>query len=153
MAIWEEVRRLNADLGMTIFLTTQYLEEADKLADSVAIIDHGRIVAEGSPADLKRGLGDEVVELSFDDTAVAVRAAEALVDVAPQCRPGDGGLRCYFPQAAHEVPQIVRALDQAGLPLRGLTISRPTLDDVFLRATGATMPTESDEAAGPEVTP
>ena len=153
MAIWEEVRRLNTDLGMTIFLTTQYLEEADKLADDVAIIDHGRIVAQGSPAELKRGLGEEVVELSFDDTATAERAAAVLGDVTQQCRPGDGGLRCYFQQAAHEVPQIVRALDQSGLPLRGLTISQPSLDDVFLRATGQTMPTESDETTHAEVTP
>ena len=126
MAIWEEVRRLNADLGMTIFLTTQYLEEADKLADDVAIIDHGRIVAQGSPAELKREprrRGRRAVVRRRRD--VAARAAEVLGEVAPQCRPGDGGLRCYFPQAAHEVPQIVRALDQAGLPLRGLTISQP----------------------------
>jgi ABC-2 type transport system ATP-binding protein len=147
------VRRLNTELGMTIFLTTQYLEEADRLADNVAIIDHGKIVAQGSPAELKRGLGEEVVELSFDDTATAERAAAVLGEVAPQCRPGDGGLRCYFPQAAHEVPQIVRALDQAGLALRGLTISQPSLDDVFLRATGQTMPTESDETPSTEVTP
>ena len=66
MDVWDEVRRLNAEQGMTIFLTTQYLEEADKLAERVAIIDHGRIVATGTPAELKRGLGEEVVELSFE---------------------------------------------------------------------------------------
>ena len=86
MAIWDEVRRLNEERGMTIFLTTQYLEEADRLADDIAIIDHGRIVATGAPAELKRGLGDEVVELTFEDDAVAARAAAVLGDVAPQCR-------------------------------------------------------------------
>jgi ABC-2 type transport system ATP-binding protein len=139
MAIWEEVRRLNVDQGMTIFLTTQYLEEADKLDDRVAIIDHGKIVALGTPDELKRGLGQEVVELAFEEAGLAERAADALADVAPQCRLSETGVRCYFPQAAHEVPQIVRALDQAAVPLRGLTINQPTLDDVFLRATGETM--------------
>ena len=153
-AIWDEVRRLNTDNGMTIFLTTQYLEEADRLADDIAIIDHGRIVAQGSPTELKRGLGDEVVELTFEDSSLVERAAGVLAEVAPQCRPDDGGLRCYFPQAAGEVPQIVRALDQAGLPLRGLTISQPSLDDVFLRATGERLETgdtgEAATAAGDE---
>ena len=137
--IWDEVRRLNSQQGMTIFLTTQYLEEADKLADRVAIIDHGQIVAIGTPAELKRGLGEEVVELSFETPDDAERAAGVLTDATPQCRLGDGGLRCYFPVAAHEVPGLVRALDQASIPLRGLTIDRPTLDDVFLRATGQSM--------------
>jgi len=137
--IWDEVRRLNSQQGMTIFLTTQYLEEADRLADRVAIIDHGQIVAIGTPAELKRGLGEEVVELSFETPDDAERAAAVLADATPQCRLGDGGLRCYFPVAAHEVPGLVRALDQASIPLRGLTIDRPTLDDVFLRATGQSM--------------
>jgi ABC-2 type transport system ATP-binding protein len=139
MAIWEEVRRLNEDRGMTIFLTTQYLEEADKLADRVAIIDHGKIVALGTPEELKRGLGQEVVDLTFEEAGLAGRAAHALAGIAPQCRLSDTGVRCYFPQAAHEVPQIVRALDQAEVPLRGLRINQPTLDDVFLRATGQSM--------------
>ncbi len=148
IAIWDEVRRLNDELGMTIFLTTQYLEEADKLADRVAIIDHGRIVAEGTPAELKRDLGEEVVELAFETPEGAEKAADVLTDVAPQCRLGDNGLRCYFPVAAHEVPQIVRALDQAGIALRGLTINQPSLDDVFLRATGSSMAAADEGASG-----
>ena len=155
MAIWDEVRRLNAEQGMTIFLTTQYLEEADKLAERVAIINHGKIVALGTPSDLKRDLGDEVVELTFDSAADAERAGEALAESAPQCRRGDNGLRCYFAVAAHEVPTIVRTLDQAGIPLRGLTIDKPSLDDVFLRATGETMEQEAEaerEARIEEVT-
>ena len=146
--IWDEVRRLNSQQGMTIFLTTQYLEEADKLADRVAIIDHGQIVAIGTPAELKRGLGEEVVELSFETPDDAERAAAVLADATPQCRLGDGGLRCYFPVAAHEVPGLVRALDQASIPLRGLTIDRPTLDDVFLRATGQSMRGSEEHDAG-----
>jgi ABC-2 type transport system ATP-binding protein len=146
--IWSEVRRLNAEQGMTIFLTTQYLEEADKLADRVAIIDHGRIVAIGTPAELKRGLGEEVVELSFETAETAERAASVLTATAPRCRLGEGGLRCYFPVAAHEVPGIVRALDQASIPLRGLTIDKPTLDDVFLRATGESLRVREQSGEG-----
>jgi ABC-2 type transport system ATP-binding protein len=146
--IWNEVRRLNSEQGMTIFLTTQYLEEADKLAGHVAIIDHGRIVAQGTPAELKRGLGEEVVELSFETADGAERAASVLAGVAPQCRLSDGVLRCYFPVAAREVPGIVRALDQASVPLRGLSIDRPSLDDVFLRATGETVDHAREREAG-----
>jgi len=149
MDVWDEVRRLNEEQGMTIFLTTQYLEEADKLADRVAIIDHGKIVALGTPAELKRGLGEEVVELAFETPALAGTAADRLGEVAPQCRLDDNEVRCYFPQAANEVPRIVRTLDQAEIPLRGLTISQPSLDDVFLRATGKTM-TEADPEGGAE---
>jgi ABC-2 type transport system ATP-binding protein len=148
LAIWEEVRRLNEDRGMTIFLTTQYLEEADRLADRVAIIDHGKIVALGTPDELKRGLGQEVVELAFEAPGLAERAADVLTDVAPRCRLSESGVRCYFPEAAHEVPQIVRALDQAGVPLRGLTLNQPTLDDVFLRATGESMGAAALDAEG-----
>ena len=86
------------------------------------------------------------------------RAAAVLESVAPQCRADDRDLRCYFPQAAGEVPQIVRALDQAGLPLRGLTVSQPSLDDVFLRATGERLTSDDgdsgseDDDSGPAAT-
>jgi len=146
MDIWDEVRRLNHHQGMTIFLTTQYLEEADRLADRVAIIDHGRIVALGTPSELKRGLGEEVVELTFESAEVAERAAGILADAAPQRSRDDAELRCYFAVAAHEVPTLVRALDLASIPLRGLTVSRPSLDDVFLRATGESMARDEEEA-------
>ena len=82
-AIWEEVRRLNDELGMTIFLTTQYLEEADRLADEIAIINKGTIVAQGTPEELKREVGDEVVELQFGSCEDAERAYDALAPVAP----------------------------------------------------------------------
>src|SRR5688500_8195159 len=75
--VWEEVRRLNHDLGMTIFLTTQYLEEADELADRVGILNAGRLVAEGTPADLKRGVGNDVIIVRLDGDAAPARAAVA----------------------------------------------------------------------------
>ena len=135
-AIWEEVRRLNDELGMTIFLTTQYLEEADRLADEIAIIDKGRIVAQGTPSDLKREVGDEVVELQFGSCEDAASADDALSAVAPNRQAGGRELRLYFGRAAENVPELVRALDGAGIRLQGLTIEQPSLDDVFLRVTG-----------------
>jgi len=135
-AIWEEVRRLNEEQGMTIFLTTQYLEEADRLADRIAIINKGKIAAEGTPDELKRQVGDEVVELAFADDAEAARADEALRGVAPSRQAAGHELRLYFPRAAESVPELIRTLDAAGLQPSGLLVKQPSLDDVFLRITG-----------------
>jgi ABC-2 type transport system ATP-binding protein len=146
-AIWKEVRRLNEEQGMTIFLTTQYLEEADQLADRIAIINHGRIAAEGTPDELKRQVGDEVVELAFADDAEAARADEALQGVAPSRQAAGHELRLYFPRAAENVPELVRKLDAAGLHPSGLLVKQPSLDDVFLRITGEELePGERDDA-------
>ena len=136
MAIWEEVRRLNRDLGMTIFLTTQYLEEADRLADEVAIIDRGKIVAQGAPRALKKEIGNEVVTLTFDSAETAAKASAVLKKEAPSQQLSGRDLLCYFTAAAHLLPDLIRSLDGAGIALEGLTVSEPTLDDVFLRATG-----------------
>jgi ABC-2 type transport system ATP-binding protein len=144
LRIWEEVRRLNAEQGMTIFLTTQYLEEADKLADEVAIIDRGAIVASGSPRALKREIGNDVVTLTFSETAAAERAAEVLKPSAPDQRLSGRELLCYFSDASGRLPGLIRVLDEAKIPLEGLTVSEPTLDDVFLRATGQRMTVEKE---------
>ncbi len=142
-AIWEEVRRLNTELGMTIFLTTQYLEEADRLADEVAIISRGRIVAKGTPGELKRQVGDEVVMLQFESQEEASRASQTLASLAPSRQLSQRELRLYFSHAAENVPGLVRALDAAGLRALGLQIERPSLDDVFLRVTGETLEAEA----------
>jgi ABC-2 type transport system ATP-binding protein len=143
LAIWDEVRRLNADRGMTIFLTTQYLEEADKLADEVAVISKGKIVAQGAPRDLKKQIGDEVVTLSFDTRESAERASEALSELVPSRQLSGNELVCYFSAASEELPRLIRALDKAGIKVEGLTLAQPTLDDVFLRVTGERVPTEA----------
>ncbi len=145
-AIWEEVRRLNDDLGMTIFLTTQYLEEADRLADEIAIINKGKIVAQGTPSELKREVGDEVVELQFGSCEEAASADDALAAVAPNRQAANRKLRLYFERAAENVAELVRALDGAGIRLQGMTIEQPSLDDVFLRVTGEALEHEVDEA-------
>lgn len=146
LAIWEEVRRLNAERGMTIFLTTQYLEEADKLADEVAIIDRGRIVALGPPRALKKDVGNEVVTFTFAAAEMAERAAEVLKASAPDQRLSGRDLLCYFSEASGRLPELIRMLDQYGIAVEGLTVSEPTLDDVFLRATGQHLTTGEEES-------
>jgi ABC-2 type transport system ATP-binding protein len=147
-SIWDEVRRLNSEKGMTIFLTTQYLEEADKLADEVAIIDRGRIVAQGAPRVLKKAIGSEVVTLSFASEEAAQQAGSVLERLCPERRLAGRDLLCYFSTAAGRLPELIRLLDDAGVGLEGLTVSEPTLDDVFLRATGHRMsPRDQDAGA------
>ncbi len=147
LTIWEEVRRLNSERGMTIFLTTQYLEEADKLADEVAIINQGRIAARGSPRALKKEIGNEVVTLSFASPDLAGRADATLAALAPKRQVAGHDLLCYFASAADKLPGLIRALDEAEIPLEALTMSEPTLDDVFLRATGHRLTGSEEEAS------
>jgi ABC-2 type transport system ATP-binding protein len=146
LAIWNEVRRLSSEQGVTIFLTTQYLEEADKLADQVAIIDHGRIVAQGAPRQLKKEIGDQVVSLTFRDEDEATRADAAVASLVANRRLSRTQLFCFFSQAADVLPALLRALDAANIAVRELTVSEPTLDDVFLRATGGRMGDEAPAA-------
>jgi len=147
LGIWEEVRRLNTERGMTIFLTTQYLEEADRLADEVAIINKGRIAAQGAPRALKKEIGSEVVTLSFASSELAERASAVLEAMAPKRRVVERDLLCYFTAAADKLPGLIRVLDEAQIPLQALTMSEPTLDDVFLRATGHRMTDTEEEAS------
>ena len=139
-AVWAEVRHLNENLGMTIFLTTQYLEEADALANRVGIIAHGRLVAEGTPAELKRSVGSDVIVAKVspgegERVAAAVRglASVARVEVA-----GDEVLMSVDHGAAAISPVAV-ALADAAVHVEGLTLRTPTLDDVFLHITGGRM--------------
>ena len=133
--VWEEVRRLNTDLGMTIFLTTQYLEEADALADRVGIIDRGTIVAEGTPADLKRSIGADVVAVRVDDVERAGPVIRAVPGVDAVETRGDEILAASADGPATVSP-IAVALADADVRVRALTLREPTLDDVFLTLTG-----------------
>lgn len=134
--VWREVRRLNRELGITIFLTTQYLEEADELADQVAIIVGGKIVAEGSPSQLKAALGDESINLVFGDAHLADRGRIALGDIGGRIQLDRNTVRIYLSQAAGRIPVVISRLQQQGLSPVSLTLTQPTLDDVFLRVTG-----------------
>ncbi|CAA9576492.1 MAG: Efflux ABC transporter, ATP-binding protein [uncultured Thermomicrobiales bacterium] len=133
--VWEEVRRLNTDLGMTIFLTTQYLEEADSLADRVGVIDHGRIVAEGTPEALKRSIGSDVVIVRVDDVEAARRAVAALPGVDAVEVHGDE-LTASTSDGPGTVSPVAVALAEADVRVHALTLREPTLDDVFLTLTG-----------------
>jgi ABC-2 type transport system ATP-binding protein len=136
--LWDEVRRLR-DGGMTVFLTTHYLEEADALCDRLAIIDHGRIVAEGTPDQLKRQIAGDIVTLGIaGDPQVALD----LLGNQPFVRETgteDGALRLYVDRGETAMPSILRLLDGAGLELRTISLTRPSLDDVFLRQTGRSL--------------
>ncbi len=134
--IWTEVYRLNRELGMTIFLTTQYLEEADELADRIAIIDGGKIVAEGTPNSLKASLGSESINVTLKDEAAAQQAQAQVDSMVDKIQVDRSTLRLYLPNAASAVPAVVTRLQEAQLELVSLTLTQPTLDDVFLQVTG-----------------
>ena len=141
--IWEEVRELNED-GTTVFLTTQYLEEADQLADNVGIIDSGRIVAEGTPETLKGEVGNPHVELLLAEGSVA--EAERVCRELGKLLPPKDGKRVLLEveHGAADIPRVVRALDEAGVEVESLELVRPTLDDVFVAKTGYHLEEESE---------
>jgi ABC-2 type transport system ATP-binding protein len=143
--VWEEVQRLNQDLGMTIFLTTQYLEEADALADRVGIIDHGRIIAEGTPAELKRSIGADVVTVRVNNVTVAASTITALPGVDSVEVRGDEILAATADGPGNVSP-IAVALAGADIRVRSLTLREPTLDDVFLTLTGQHLDVEGEAA-------
>jgi ABC-2 type transport system ATP-binding protein len=142
--MWEEVRKLR-DQGTTVFLTTHYLEEADALCDRLAIIDHGKIVAEGTPDELKRAVAGDLVTVGVTGD---VEAALQLLQPQPFVREASiegSELRLYVERGETATPAILRLLDKAGLGLTTVSLSRPSLDDVFLRSTGRSL-RESDVA-------
>ena len=136
VTIWNEVRRINST-GTTVFLTTQYLEEADQLCERVAIIDDGKIVAEGTPDALKSELGSDVVTVGLQaEQHEAARAALSGVPSLDHITDAAEGLAVYVDDGAAAVPDIVRLLDETDIRPGAITLSRPSLDDVFLAATG-----------------
>jgi ABC-2 type transport system ATP-binding protein len=133
--IWQEVRELN-DEGTTVFLTTQYLEEADRLADNVAIIDSGTLVAEGTPHALKAEVGNPHIRLQLEDGSIA-EAEEVCGRLGRLLPPVDA--RTVLLEVEHgaaEIPRVVRALDESGIEVASLELVHPTLDDVFVAKTG-----------------
>ncbi len=143
--IWEEVRELN-DEGTTVFLTTQYLEEADQLADNVGIIDNGRIVAEGTPDSLKEEIGHPHIQLQIAEGSIA-EAEEVCGRIGKLLPPTDARtVLVEVANGAADIPPTVRALDEAGIGVESLELVRPTLDDVFVAKTGYHLEKENDEA-------
>ncbi|HKG37224.1 MAG TPA: ATP-binding cassette domain-containing protein [Solirubrobacterales bacterium] len=146
-AIWEEVSALNRE-GTTVFLTTQYLEEADQLANRVGIIDDGRLVAEGTPAQLKSEVGKPRLEIQLADGDVERAAEEVCRRFGQPLPPRDGRFLVELDQGAAQVATVVRALDDAGIAVEALDLVAPTLDDVFVTRTGHRLePAEEEEPA------
>ncbi|MGH3872010.1 MAG: ATP-binding cassette domain-containing protein [Pseudonocardiaceae bacterium] len=147
--LWQHIRTLRAEHGITLFLTTHYLDEADALCDRILVIDCGRIVAQGSPDQLKRTVAGDTVTLGTDAPARTAQLAEAL--------PGATGLtvdgtivRFRVPQGSTALPVLLRELDAAGIALESVEVHRPTLDDVFLTLTGRSL--RDADAGAPDVT-
>ncbi|WP_433531458.1 ATP-binding cassette domain-containing protein [Micromonospora sp. CA-263727] len=138
--MWDEIRRLRTD-GMTVFITTHYLDEADALCDRIAIMDHGEVVAEGTPADLKREISGDVVQVGLDLAATGevekVLGGEEYVHRLEVLE--EGGLRLFVDEGATAIPRILRRIDGAGLDLKSIELHRPSLDDVFLTKTGRSL--------------
>lgn len=148
IALWEEVRRLNRE-GTTVLLTTQYLEEADQLADRVAIIDHGRIVRQGHPRELKAQVGAPTLLITVSDAHHDI--AKDVLHRFGELRPtAEGRLGVGLEQGAEAVPAVIRALDQQGVHVQHLELNEPSLDDVFAEATGYRLEGAA-EAAEPAV--
>jgi ABC-2 type transport system ATP-binding protein len=153
--IWDHIRALNSD-GMSILLTTHYLEEADKLCDRVAIIDYGRIVVMGTPNALKGEIHGDVVSLTlppeepdqWEKTFEKVRQLLADQPLVREIQPTNDGLNVYVDQRGAAVPLILHVVEDAGVVIEDLSLSRASLDDVFIKYTGRTMREERGQALG-----
>ena len=148
-ALWEEVSRLAVEDGVTVFLTTQYLEEADALAARVGIIDHGHIVAEGSPAELKAEIGRPTVEAVPQDPGERQRLAAVLERFGPAAGASPRAAAARLEGGEAQLAEVVRALDSEGIAIETLQLHAPSLDDVFLAKTGRSLE-GAEEAEEPE---
>ena len=146
--VWEEVRRVNNEFGVTIFLTTQYLEEADALADRVGIINNGKLMAEGTPTDLKRSLGNDVIIVQVDGQAEQARDAVAGLSGVAGVDATGSEIIIQVANGAAAITSVALALNYHDIDVTEITFRTPTLDDVFLSVAGARM----EEAAEPEET-
>jgi ABC-2 type transport system ATP-binding protein len=144
-ALWEEVARLARDEGVTVFLTTQYLEEADALADRVGIIDRGSLVAEGTPTELKAQIGRPTVEAVPVHDAQLERLEAVLARFGESLPAGRGAAAVRLDDGTEELADVVRALDSVGIKVADLKLHAPSLNDVFLAKTGRSL-----EGAGAE---
>ena len=151
-ALWDEVARLAADDGVTVFLTTQYLEEADALANRVGIIDHGQIVAEGTPAELKADIGRPTVEAVPREADDRERMESVLSRFGERANCSPRAVAVLLQGGESQLAEVVRALDAEGIAIEHLQLHAPSLDDVFLAKTGRSLEGAGDEeeTASPE---
>ena len=142
--VWEEVQRVNSDLGVTIFLTTQYLEEADELADRVGIINRGKLMAEGTPADLKRALGNDVIIAQVDGHAEQAREAVTGLPGVAGVETRGSEVLIQVSNGAAAISSVALALNERSVDVSEIILRTPTLDDVFLSVAGARMEEEAE---------
>jgi ABC-2 type transport system ATP-binding protein len=145
LQLWETIEQLVAD-GTTVLLTTQYLDEADRLATEIAVIDHGRVIAGGTPDELKDRVGGERLEIQLDDASSADAAVQALASMADEA-PGISGdlVTVGVHRRGGAIVDAVRRLDEAGIGVEDIALRRPTLDDVFLALTGHAAESDDDD--------
>jgi ABC-2 type transport system ATP-binding protein len=145
--LWAQIRQLR-DLGTTVFLTTHYMEEADALCDRVAIIDHGKVVMEGAPADLKGGIQGDILSFTVNHLPNAPETALTALrglQFIREAKAEGGSLRLVVSRGGEALPVVLRLLEGSGIGVADITLSRPSLDDVFLRATGHSLRDERKE--------
>jgi len=145
-ALWAEVERLSREDGVTVFLTTQYLEEADVLADRVGIIDHGKLVAEGTPTALKAGIGQVSLEATPANPNDREKLAAVLSGFGEPAAASPKSVAVRLAQGAEQLADVVRALDAEGVEVGELQLHQPSLDDVFLQQTGRSLEGDEEEA-------
>ena len=147
--LWAQIRLLRG-LGTTVFLTTHYMEEADALCDRIAIIDHGRIVSEGSPTQLKHGIEGDILSITVNHIENAPQVAMGVLRDLPlvrEIKAEGGNLRLVVSHGGEALPVVIRLLEGKGIGVADIALSRPSLDDVFLRATGHSLKDEGALAA------
>ena len=139
--LWTHIRQLRDKLGTTVFLTTHYMDEADSLSDRILIIDNGTIVAEGTPAELKKRVSGDAITLTLRNEADAGRAAEIAATLEGADKPGIEAnvVRLHVPDGGRALPVLLAGLTRAGVDAIGVDVNRPTLDDVFLTLTGRSL--------------
>ena len=147
IGLWEAIEALVAE-GTTVLLTTQYLDEADRLARRIAVVDHGLVIAEGTPDELKARIGGERLEVRLDDGAQADAAVAALAPISDGGRPSteDGAVRVPLTRRKGAIAEAVRRLDESGIGIDDIAVRQPTLDDVFLTLTGHAAEHEEQES-------